>query len=545
MLGQMQNQPLLINGILDHANLNYGDREMVTRLVDNSIHRQTYADAHLRARKMSQALVKLGFKKGDVIATLAWNSHRHFESWYAITGMGGVYHTLNPRLFAEQLDYIVNHAEDQLIFLDTTFIPILEGLQDKLPLVKAYVIMTDEASMPDTKLKNAYCYETLINEQDGDYSWLVVDENDACGICYTSGTTGNPKGVVYSHRSNVLHTLVVIGKDVMGFSAQTVILPVVPMFHANAWGIAFSAPAVGAKIVNPGMAMDGASIYELLETEKVTDTAAVPTIWMMLLQYIEENNLKLPHLKRVTIGGSAAPRMMIEKFERDYGVSVNHAWGMTETSPLGTIGAPKYGMEDYGFEETVNLKLKQGRPPYLVSLKITDDDNNELPRDGVAFGNLKIKGPFIVGEYLKGEGGEILDEDGYFDTGDVATIDSDGYIQITDRAKDVVKSGGEWISSIEIENIAVGHPDVSEAAVIGLPHPKWDERPLLIICAKEGAELTKESVLAHLEGKIAKWWMPDDVAFVDEIPHTATGKIQKTTLREQFKDYELPTVVEG
>ena len=397
MLGQMQNQPLLINSILDHANLNYSDREIVTRLVDNSIHRQTYADAHLRARKMSQALVKLGFKKGDVIATMAWNSHRHLESWYAITGMGGVYHTLNPRLFAEQLDYIINHAEDQLIFLDTTFIPILEGLQDKLPLVKGYIIMTDEASMPETSLNNAHCYETLINEQDGDYNWLVMDENDACGICYTSGTTGNPKGVVYSHRSNVLHTLVVNGKDVMGFGAQTVILPVVPMFHANAWGIAFSAPAVGAKIVNPGMAMDGASIYELLETEKVTDTAAVPTIWMMLLQYIEENNLKLPYLKRVTIGGSAAPRMMIEKFERDYGVSVNHAWGMTETSPLGTIGAPKYGMEDFGFEETVNLKLKQGRPPYLVSLKITDDDNNELPRDGVAFGNLKVKGRSLSG----------------------------------------------------------------------------------------------------------------------------------------------------
>ena len=544
MLGQMQNQPLLINGILDHANLNYGDREIVTRLVDNSIHRQTYADAHLRARKMSQALIKLGFKKGDVIATMAWNSHRHLESWYAITGMGGVYHTLNPRLFAEQLDYIINHAEDQLIFLDTTFVPILEGLQDKLPKVRGFIIMTDEASMPETSLNNAYCYESLINEQDGDYSWLVVDENDACGVCYTSGTTGNPKGVVYSHRSNVLHTLVVNGKDVMGFGAQTVILPVVPMFHANAWGIAFSAPAVGAKIVNPGMAMDGASIYELLETEKVTDTAAVPTIWMMLLQYIEENNLKLPYLKRVTIGGSAAPRMMIEKVERDYGVSVNHAWGMTETSPLGTIGAPKYGMEDFGFEETVNLKLKQGRPPYLVSLKITDDDNNELPRDGVAFGNLKIKGPFIVGEYLKGEGGSILDEDGYFDTGDVATIDPQGYIQITDRAKDVVKSGGEWISSIEIENIAVGHPDVAEAAVIGLPHPKWDERPLLIVCAKDGAALTKADVLAHLDGKIAKWWMPDDVAFVDEIPHTATGKIQKTTLREQFKDYELPTVSE-
>ncbi len=544
MLGQMQNQPLLINSILDHANLNYGDREIVTRLVDNSIHRETYADAHLRARKMSQALMKLGFKKGDVIATMAWNSHRHFESWYAITGIGGAYHTLNPRLFTEQLDYIINHAEDKLIFVDTSFVSILEGLQDKLSHVKGYIIMTDEASMPDTRLNKAHCYETLIKQQDGDFKWIDVDENDACGICYTSGTTGNPKGVVYSHRSNVLHTLIVNGADILGFNSQTTILPVVPMFHANAWGIAFAAPAVGAKIVNPGMAMDGASIYELLQTEKVTETAAVPTIWMMLLQYIEENKLDLPYLNRVTIGGSATPRIMIEKFERDYGVSVNHAWGMTETSPLGTIGSLKYGMEEYDFEEIVELKLKQGRPPYLVSLKITDDENNELPRDGKAFGNLKIKGPYIIKSYLKDEGGDILDDEGYFDTGDVATIDPQGYIQITDRAKDVVKSGGEWISSIEIENIAVGHENIAEAAVIGLPHPKWDERPLLIVVPKEGTSVTKESVLAYLDGKIVKWWMPDDVAFVEEIPHTATGKIKKTTLREQFKDFQLATLME-
>ncbi|MGC6476561.1 MAG: long-chain-fatty-acid--CoA ligase [Parvibaculales bacterium] len=540
MFGRMQELPLLMNGILDHACLNHGDQEIVTRLVDGSIHRETYADAHLRARKMSQALLGLGLQKSDVIATMAWNSHRHLEAWYAITGMGGVYHTLNPRLFAEQLDYIINHAEDKFIFLDTTFVPILEGLQDKLPKVKGYIIMTDEASMPETSLKNAHCYETLIDENDGDYQWAEVDENDPCGICYTSGTTGNPKGVVYTHRSNVLHTLVVNGADVLGFSAKTVILPVVPMFHANAWGIALAAPAVGAKIVNPGMAMDGASIYELLEQEKVTETAAVPTIWMMLLQYVEDNNLKLPHLKRVTIGGSAAPRTMIEKFERDFDVSVNHAWGMTETSPLGTIGAPKYGMEDFSFEQTVDLKQKQGRPPYLVSLKITDDDGNELPRDGVAFGNLKIKGPFIVAEYLKGDGGDILDEDGYFDTGDVATIDPLGYIQITDRSKDVIKSGGEWISSIEIENLAVGHEDIVEAAVIGVAHPKWDERPLLIVVPKADSGLTRDSVLAYLEGKIAKWWMPDDVVFVEEIPHTATGKIQKLTLREQFGDYKLP-----
>lgn len=542
MRGQMQNTPLLINSILDHAAQWHGEQEIVTRLVEGNIHRETYAEAHLRTRKLSQALLKLGLKQGDVIATMAWNSHRHLEAWYAITGIGGVYHTLNPRLFPEQLTYIINHAEDKFILLDTTFIPVLEAIMPTLEHVKGFILMTDEANMPETTLPNVHCYETLIGAEDGDFSWVEVDENHACGICYTSGTTGNPKGVVYSHRSNVLHTLIANSADTLGIGAQSVILPVVPMFHANAWGIAFAAPSSGAKIVNPGMAMDGASLYELLDTEKVTETAAVPTIWMMLLQYIQENNLKLPYLKKVTIGGSAAPRSMIEAFERDYGVSVAHAWGMTETSPIGTIGSEKAGMEDMSFEERIDLKQKQGRPPYMVSLKITDDDGNELPHDGKAFGNLKIKGAIVVESYLKSEGGDILDEDGYFDTGDVATIDPLGYMQITDRAKDVIKSGGEWISTIEIENIAVGHPKVTEAAVIGLAHPKWDERPLLIIHAQADDKPSKEEILAYLDGKIAKWWMPDDVAFVDEIPHTATGKIQKMILRKQFKDYQLPTV---
>ena len=542
MFGAMQDVPLLVNRILDHALVNHPEREIVSRLVEGNIHRETYADAHLRSRKLSQALQALGFGQGDVLATLAWNTHRHFEAWYGITGIGGVYHTLNPRLFAEQLSYIINHAGDKVIFTDLTFVPILEGIQKEIPNVKGFIIMTDAAHMPETTLSNAHCYEDLIDGQSGDFNWVEVDERAPCGMCYTSGTTGNPKGVCYTHRSNVLHTLVGNSADVMGLRSVDSLLPVVPLFHANAWGLAFCAPAVGAKIVNPGPNMDGESIYQILTEEKVTFTAAVPTVWLMLMQHLETNKLDLPDLETVTIGGSAVPRVMLEKFERDYSVSVKHAWGMTEMSPLGTITGLKAGMENMTFDEQMDIKVKQGRPPYLMEIKITDDDGNELPRDGKAFGHLMVRGPFVVGEYIKGDGGEILDEDGFFDTGDVATIDPLGFMQITDRSKDVIKSGGEWISSIEIENIAVGHEKVQEAAVIGVAHPKWDERPLLVVIKNEGAEVSKEEILGYLEGKIAKWWMPDDVVFVDEIPHTATGKIQKLTLRQQFEDYKLPNV---
>ena len=542
MFGAMQDVPLLVNRILDHALVNHPEREIVSRLVEGNIHRETYADAHLRSRKLSQALQALGFGQGDVLATLAWNTHRHFEAWYGITGIGGVYHTLNPRLFAEQLSYIINHAGDKVIFTDLTFVPILEGIQKEIPNVKGFIIMTDAAHMPETTLSNAHCYEDLIDGQSGDFNWVEVDERAPCGMCYTSGTTGNPKGVCYTHRSNVLHTLVGNSADVMGLRSVDSLLPVVPLFHANAWGLAFCAPAVGAKIVNPGPNMDGESIYQLLTEEKVTFTAAVPTVWLMLMQHLETNKLDLPDLETVTIGGSAVPRVMLEKFERDYSVSVKHAWGMTEMSPLGTITGLKAGMENMTFDEQMDIKVKQGRPPYLMEIKITDDDGNELPRDGKAFGHLMVRGPFVVGEYIKGDGGEILDEDGFFDTGDVATIDPLGFMQITDRSKDVIKSGGEWISSIEIENIAVGHEKVQEAAVIGVAHPKWDERPLLIVIKNKGAAVSKEEILGYLEGKIAKWWMPDDVVFVDEIPHTATGKIQKLTLRQQFEDYKLPNV---
>ena len=478
---------------------------------------------------------------GDVVATMAWNTHRHFEAWYGITGVGGIYHTLNPRLFPEQLSYIINHAEDKIILTDLTFVPVLEGIEKDIPNVKAIIIMTDAAHMPETSLKNVLCYEDLIDSNNGDFNWVEVDERAPSGMCYTSGTTGNPKGVCYTHRSNVLHTLTSLSNDVMGLSSMDSVMPVVPMFHANAWGLAFSAPAVGSKIVNPGPNMDVESIYQLLTEEEVTFSAAVPTVWLMLLQHMEANNLKLQKLNNVTIGGSAVPRMMLEKFERDYGVMVKHAWGMTELSPLGSIASFKSGMEHMSFDEQMDIKVKQGRPPYLVEMKITDDEGNELPRDGKAFGHLMVRGPFIVGEYVKGDGGQILDKDGFFDTGDVATLDPLGFMQITDRAKDVIKSGGEWISSIEIENIAVGFDKLQETAVIGVEHPKWDERPLLIVVKNHSVEVTKEEVLAYLDGKIAKWWMPDDVVFVDEIPHTATGKIQKLTLRQQFADYTLPT----
>jgi len=539
MQGLMQDWPLLVPSILDHAARWHGEREVVTRTIEGPIHRTTYAEIHSRARRVAKALQRLGVRVGDRVGTLAWNTHRHMETWYGIMGAGAVCHTINPRLFPEQIVYIANHAEDAWIFADTTFLPILEGLQEQLQTVKGVVVLTDRAHMPETKLRHALCYEELLAAEDDDFAWVKVDERDACGLCYTSGTTGNPKGVLYSHRSNVLHALACGNADAFGLRSFDSVLPVVPLFHANAWSLVFSTPMVGAKLVMPGMKLDGASVHELLETEKVTFTAAVPTVWLMLLQYLEAEGKKLTTLKRVAIGGSACPQAMIEKFEKNYGVEVMHAWGMTEMSPLGTLGAFKAGMEDLGPEERIKAKLKQGRPPYTVEMRITDDAGKVLPHDGVAFGHLQVRGPAVAGGYLKGEGGRILDAEGWFDTGDVSTIDERGFMQITDRAKDVIKSGGEWISSIDLENTAVGHPAVMEAAVIGVAHPKWDERPLLIVVKKQGQEVSKEELLAYMKDKIAKWWMPDDVVFVKEIPHTATGKIQKLALREQFKDHKL------
>jgi len=541
MQGLMQDWPLLVHTILDHARTYHGGREIVSRTIEGPIHRYTYADLDRRARKLASALGRRGIKLGDIVGTMAWNGYRHMEIWYGAMGMGAVVHTLNPRLFADQLVYIVNHGEDRYVFVDLTFVPVLEAIQDRLPAVEGFVVMTDEAHMPDTKLRNAICYETLIAEGDDTFAWPQFDENTACGLCYTSGTTGNPKGVLYSHRSNVLHTLLTVAGDALALKSTDTIMPVVPMFHANAWSLAFSCPASGARMVLPGGQMDGASIYELLDTEKVTFTAAVPTVWLMLLQYLEQTGKMLPHLDRVVIGGSACPPSMIEKFEKNYGVEVVHAWGMTEMSPLGSLCLPKGGLEDLSDDEKWAVKVKQGRPPYGVEMRITDDNGDELARDGKVFGHLLVRGPCVARSYMKGEGGEILDDDGWFDTGDMATIDPHGYMQITDRSKDVIKSGGEWISSIDLENLAVGHPAVMEAAVIGIAHPKWDERPLLVVVRKKDAAVTREELLDYMTDKIAKWWMPDDVVFVDEIPHTATGKIQKLALREQFRDYRLPT----
>jgi fatty-acyl-CoA synthase len=544
MQGLMQDWPLLVHTVLDHARNWNGTRQIVSRTVEGPIHRCTYAQLDQRARQTgSAALKELGVKKGDVVATMAWNGYRHMEIWYGLMSIGAVVHTLNPRLFAEQLVYIVNHAEDKWIFTDSTFLPIFEALYDKLPKVKGYIVMTDKAHMPtDSGLPNLICYEELIAAGDSNFTWPKLDETTACGMCYTSGTTGNPKGVVYTHRSNVLHALASCAGDAMSFSSRDVILPVVPMFHANAWSLAFSGPMSGANMIMPGAQMDGASIYELLDIEKVTLTAAVPTVWLMLLQFLQANpDKKLEHLERVIIGGAACPESMMKAFEDDYGVTVIHAWGMTEMSPLGSLGSRHGALDHMSDDDWWQTKLKQGRPPYSVEMKITDEAGKTLPNDGKAFGRLMVKGPCVSSGYHKGEGADAFDENGWFDTGDVSTIDEYGYMQITDRAKDVIKSGGEWISSIDIENIAVGHPGVAEAAVIGMPHPKWDERPLLIIVKADGPAVEGAEMLEFLKGKIAKWWMPDDVAFVDELPHTATGKISKLTLRKQFKNYKLPT----
>jgi acyl-CoA synthetase (AMP-forming)/AMP-acid ligase II len=510
--------------------------------VEGPIHRETYRDLDRRSRALARAArQKLNVKEGQIVATMAWNGYRHMEIWYGIMGLGAVVHTLNPRLFQEQLIYIINHAEDQWVFTDLTFVPIFEKLQAQIPTVKGFVIMTDRDHMPEsTSLKNVLCYEDLIADGDTAFSWPQFDENTACGLCYTSGTTGKPKGVLYSHRSNVLHAMSVLFTDMQGICSTDRVLPIVPMFHANAWALAYAAPMVGADLIMPGAKLDGASVYDLLTTERVTFSAAVPTIWQMLLQHLEQDATRqLPDLNRVVIGGSACPESMMRAFTEKYGVEVLHGWGMTETSPVASISRIKGSMVHLGSEEKWKQRVKQGRPQFTVEMKITDDSDQALAHDGKVFGQLKVRGPAIASAYFKGDGVASFGSEGWFDTGDVATIDEWGFMQITDRSKDVIKSGGEWISSIELENVAMGCVGVAEAAAIGLPHPKWDERPLLIIVKKPGADVSKEQVLAHLQGRIAKWWMPDDVTFVEEIPHTAAGKISKLQLRERFKDYRM------
>ena len=550
MLGLMQSQPLLISGLIDFAERHHGDAEIVSRRVEGDIHRYTYKDSARRARQVANALdsLKLGFS--DRVATLAWNGYRHFELYYGVSGSGRVLHTINPRLHPDQIAWIANHAEDQVLCFDLSFLPLVQAVHAKCSSIKHYIALCDADKLPvNSGIPNLQSYESWIGAQSNEYIWPSFDENTASSICYTSGTTGNPKAALYSHRSSTLHAYAAALPDVMSISARDAILPVVPMFHVNAWGIPYSAALTGAKLVFPGPALDGKSIFELIEAEKVTYAAGVPTVWQMLLTHMKPGGLKFSTLRRTVIGGSACPPAMISAFNDDYGVEVLHAWGMTEMSPLGTLCTLKNKHDVLPEAEKMKIRLKQGRAIYGVDMKIVDEAGKELPWDGKTFGDLLVRGPWVVREYFKGEGGDPLvyfdkggkdGKEGWFPTGDVGTIDADGYLQITDRSKDVIKSGGEWISSIEVENIAVAHPAVAMAACIGVAHPKWDERPIIAVVKRLGMEVSREELIRFYDGKIAKWQVPDDVVFVDAIPIGATGKMLKTRLREMLKDYALP-----
>ncbi len=541
----MMQQPLLISSLLTHAERHHGEREIVSRRVEGDVHRYTYRDLGQRARRMANALAAHGITAGDRVATLAWNGYRHMELYYAVSGSGAVLHTLNPRLHPDQVVWIADHAEDQILFFDVTFLPLIEAVASRVKTIKAFVALTDRAHMPtSSKVPNLLCYEELVEAHSAEFDWPVFDENSASSLCYTSGTTGNPKGALYSHRSTVLHTYAAALPDSLNCGAADAILPVVPMFHVNAWGLPYVACMVGAKLVFPGPWLDGKSLHDLFEAEGVTMSAGVPTVWQGLLTHVEANNLKFSTMRRTVIGGSACPPAMLRAFQERYGVQVIHAWGMTELSPVGTVCALKPKHLRLDTDGQLAVQAKQGRAVFGVEMKIVGDTGEGLPHDGKVSGELMVRGPWIIAQYFKSEGGDPLVKDeqgrGWFPTGDVATIDSDGYMQITDRSKDVIKSGGEWIGSIDLENIAVGHPAVAMAACIGVRHPKWDERPLLVVQKKAGAEVTREDLLAFYAGKIAKWWTPDDVVFVDTIPLGATGKMQKNKLRAQFESHKLP-----
>jgi fatty-acyl-CoA synthase len=543
MLGQMQQQALTISTLIDHAAHCHPEREIVSRTSEGPIHRTNYGQVQRRAKRMANALAALGIQRGDRVATLAWNGYRHMELYYAVSGMGAILHTINPRLFAEQVEYIVNHAEDQYLFFDIGFAGLVEKLAPALTTVKGFVAMTDRANMPALDLPNLLCYEELADAASEQFEWPVLDEDSAASLCYTSGTTGHPKGVLYSHRSTVLHAFAACAVDGLGLSCTDSTLLVVPMFHVNAWGMPYAGAMCGAKLVMPGPALDGKSIYELMRDEQVTLALGVPTVWLMLFRHVDACGADPRRelvLRRCVIGGSAAAVSMIERFETGFGATVVHAWGMTEMSPLGTVCAllPKHA--DLTLEARRKIQATQGRAVFGVCMKITDEDGRRLPHDGTASGHLMVRGPWIVSSYYRCDDQLLLDAEGYFDTGDIATIDPDGYMHITDRSKDVIKSGGEWISSIDLENAALGHPAVAEAAVIGIAHPKWQERPLLIVMRKAEQAATREDLLAYLDGRVAKWWLPDDVVFIDQMPHTATGKILKAKLRENYRDYRFP-----
>jgi acyl-CoA synthetase (AMP-forming)/AMP-acid ligase II len=545
MLGQMQSQPLLISSLITHAERHHGGTEIVSRRVEGDIHRTTWGQVSRRARQIANALDSLHLASGDRVATLAWNGYRHLELYFGVSGTGRVLHTLNPRLHPDQLAWIVNHADDRAVCFDMSFLPLVQAVVAKCPGVKHWIALCDADKLPEgSGIPGLQSYEAWMGTQSEQYLWPDLDENSASSMCYTSGTTGNPKAALYSHRSTLLHAYGAALPDALGCSARDAILPVVPMFHVNAWGLPYSAAAVGCKLVFPGPAMDGKSVYELIESEKVSMAAGVPTVWQMLLGHMQAGGLKFSTLKRTVIGGSACPPAMINAFNDTYGVEVLHAWGMTEMSPLGTVCTLKNAQLALSPEEQLKVRLKQGRAVYGVDMKIVDEAGKELPWDGKSYGDLLVRGPWIIASYFKGEGGDPLRYDaagkGWFPTGDVATIDADGFMQITDRSKDVIKSGGEWISSIDVENIAMAHPAVAMAACVGMKHPKWDERPIVVVVKKPGAEVTRDELLAFYEGKIAKWQIPDDVVFVDAIPLGATGKMQKMTLRQQLKDYVLP-----